>query len=119
VVNSWQRTLDLDALGLTVSDAWSAAGGVSAVFQVNVPTAPSVSGGVATAGALRIRTLVPANPTLSVVDWHGVDATEFNSGYKVEIRGGTGSYVVRLEMMDGLFADGFESGNPSAWVVQP
>ncbi len=119
VVNSWQRTLDFDALGLTVSDVWSAAGGVSAVFQINVPGLPSISGGVATAGALRIRTLVPANPALSVVDWHSVDATEFNSGYKVEIRGGAGSYVVRLELMDGLFADGFESGGTAAWVVQP
>jgi len=119
VVNSWQRTLDFDALGLTVSDVWSAAGGVSAVFQINVPGLPSISGGVATAGALRIRTLVPANPALSVVDWHSVDATKFNSGYKVEIRGGAGSYVVRLELMDGLFADGFESGGTAAWVVQP
>lgn len=116
VVNSWQRTLDFDPLGLTVSDNWSAAGGVSAVFQVNVPTLPSIAGAVATAGALRIRTLVPASPTLSVVNWNSLDPTEFNSGYKVEIRGGTGSYVVRLELMDGIFADGFESGNTSAWL---
>ena len=68
-VTAWQRTLDFDAFGLTVSDAWSAAGGVTAVFQVNVPTLPSISGGVATAGALRIRPLVPANPTLSILDW--------------------------------------------------
>ena len=116
VVTSWQRTLDLDALGLTVHDSWSAAGGVTAVFQVNTPTLPIVSGGVVTAGALRIRPITPVSPTISVLQWPSLDPTEFYSGYKVELAGGTGTYEVRLELMDGLFADGFESGNTSAWT---
>ncbi len=116
VVTSWQRTLDLDALGLTVHDSWSAAGGVTALFQVNTPTLPIVSGGVVTAGALRIRPILPASPTISVLQWSTLDPTEFYSGYKVELAGGTGTYEVRLELMDGLFADGFESGNTSAWT---
>ena len=119
VVHSWQRTLDLDALGLTVHDSWSVAGGVTAVFQVNTPVAPIVSGGVVTAGALRIRPVTPANPAISVVHWNSLDPSEFNSGYKVELRGGTGQYQVRLELLDGLFADGFESGDTAAWVAQP
>lgn len=79
---------------------------------------PVLSGGVVTAGTLRIRPLVPANPTLSVVSWTTVDPGEFLSGYKLEIRGGTGAYVVRLELVDqmiGLFVDGFEGGNTAAW----
>ena len=119
VVNSWQRTLDLDPLGLTVSDTWSVPGGVTAVFQVNTPVAPIVAGGVVTAGALRIVPLVPANPTIAVVQWSAVEPGEFLTGWKVELRGGTGQYQVRLELLDGLFADGFESGNTAAWVLHP
>ena len=116
VVNSWQRTLDLDALSLTVHDSWNAAGGVTAVFQVNTPVVPVVAGGVVTAGALRIRPVVPANPTISVLQWSTLDPAEFYSGYKVELRGGSGTYEVRLELLDGLFTDGFESGDSSAWA---
>ena len=116
VVTSWQRTLDLDSSGLTVHDSWSAAGGVTAVFQVNTPGVPVVAGGIVTAGALRIRPLTPDSPTISVVNWHSIDPTEFNSGYKVELRGGSGTYAVRLELMDVLFIDGFESGDSSAWA---
>ena len=116
VVTSWQRTLDLDASGLTVHDSWSAAGGVTAVFQVNTPTLPVVAGGVVTAGALRIRPVIPVSPTIAVVSWNGIDPSEFYSGYKVELRGGSGTYEVRLEVLDVLFNDGFESGNTSAWT---
>ena len=119
VVSGWQRTLDFDALGLTVHDSWSAASGVAAVFQVNTPTLPIVSGGVVIAGPMRIRPITPANPTISVLQWSTVDPSEFYSGYKVELRGGAGTYEVRLELLDGLFADGFESGNTARWVAQP
>lgn len=116
VVTSWQRTLDLDASGLTVHDSWSAAGGVTAVFQVNTPTLPAVAGGVVTAGALRIRPVIPVSPTISVLQWSTLDPAEFYSGYKVELRGGSGTYEVRLEVLDVLLNDGFESGNTSAWT---
>ncbi|MEO8275159.1 MAG: hypothetical protein ABI639_03010 [Thermoanaerobaculia bacterium] len=115
VISNWQRALDFDSTSLTVTDNWSAAGGVTAVFQVNVPATPSVTAGVITAGALRIRPITPANPAISIVNWHNVDTEEFNSGYKVELRGGTGTYVVRLEYLGGLFSNGFESGNFNAW----
>ncbi len=117
VVSNWQRTLDFDAFGLTVSDAWSAAGGVTAVFQVNVPTLPSISGGVATAGALRIRPLVPANPTLSILNWASVDPTEFNSGYKLEIRGGTGDLRrAPRARSTACSPTASRAATPSAWV---
>ena len=83
---------------------------------MNTPTLPVVAGGVVTAGALRIRPVIPVSPTIAVVSWNGIDPSEFYSGYKVELRGGSGTYEVRLEVLDVLFNDGFESGNTSAWT---
>ena len=116
VISNWQRTLDLDAFGLTVHDSWSAAGGVTAIFQIQTPEAPIVTANGIVAGALRIRPIVPANPTVTVLDWTTVDPTEFLSGYRIDLAGGSGTYEVRLELLDALFADGFESGNTSAWT---
>ena len=115
LVSAWTRTLDFDPLGVTIDDQFTLAGGVSAHFQVNTPVVPLIAGGVATAGNLRIVPLVPAAPTMSVVDWHAVDPAEFESGWKLELAGGTTHYRVRLELVDGLFADGFESGDTAAW----
>jgi hypothetical protein len=109
-VTSWQRRFDFDRLGLLVRDSFTTAAGVEAIFQVNTPVQPVISGQTATAGGLRIRVLEPANATLSLMDWRTADPAEFLSGWKLEVRGGTGAtgYRVRLELLDAIFTDGFE-----------
>jgi hypothetical protein len=113
-VSAWQRTLDFAATGVVVDDTYTAVNGVSAIFQVNVPVKPVVNGSTVIAGALRIVPEIPANPTITLVDWHAQDNDEFNNGWKVELRGGTGHYRVRL--VPPVFADGFESSSTSSWA---
>ncbi len=110
-VTSWQRRLDFDRLGLWVRDTFTTAGGVTAIFQVNTPVQPVISGRTATAGGLRVRVEEPPNATLSIMDWRTVDPSEFLGGWKLEVRGGTNAtgYRVRLELVDGIFTDGFET----------
>ena len=115
VVSSWQRTLDFSPMGLVVDDVYTTSGGTTATFQVNVPVQPIVQGSTIAAGALRIVPEVPAVPTITLVDWHAQDPSEFNSGWKVELGGGSGHYRVRLEIAAQLFVNGFESGSTSAW----
>ena len=53
----------------------------------------------------------PANATLQAVDWTTVDG-DFNSGWRIDVRGGDGDYYVLLGTApgtgDAIFADGFE-----------
>ena len=37
----------------------------------------------------------PANATLQAVDWTTVDS-DFNSGWRIDVTGGTGEYIVEL-----------------------
>lgn len=117
LVSSWHRNLEFDATGLEVRDTFSVGAGVEAVFQVNTPTMPGVLGQEATTDRLRVRVLSPANAVLSVVDWHQLDPAEFSTGFRLEIRGSTTEYVVRLEPLALLFADGFESGDLGGWSL--
>ena len=106
-VTSWQRTIDFASHKLTVSDAFSLGSGTTATFQINTPVQPIISGKSATAGNLHIRVLAPAGATLSALDWTTIDANEFNSGWRLNISGGTSSYIVELST-DEIFADGFD-----------
>ena len=106
-VTSWQRTIDFASHKLTVSDAFTLGSGTTATFQINTPVQPIISGKSATAGNLHIRVLAPASATLNALDWTTIDATEFNSGWRLDISGGTSSYVVELST-DEIFADGFD-----------
>jgi len=109
-LSSWQRTIDFANRTLTVSDAFALGAGTSAVFQVNTPVQPVIAGKTATAGDLKIRVLSPANATLSALDWTTKsDAGEtFNSGWRLDVSGGTTGYVVELSASDVIFADGFQ-----------
>lgn len=107
-VVSWQRELRFAGRTLRVHDTYATGPGTTAVFQVNTPVLPVVAGTTARAGGLLVRVLAPANPVMSVVDWTTVDGAEFGSGYKLEIRGGSGEYLVELVDDVALFADGFE-----------
>ncbi len=95
-VLAWQRRLDFANRSLVVLDNFSTGSGTTAIFQVQVPAAPTVSGNTITAGGLLIRVLQPANPTISVRNWNTVNANEFTRGYRVDIAGGTSVYQVEF-----------------------
>jgi len=106
-VTSWQRTIDFANHKLTVNDAFALGSGTTAVFQVNTPVQPIISGKTAQAGALTIKVISPASATLSALDWTTVDVNEFNSGWRLDIGGGATGYTVELSV-DKIFANGFQ-----------
>lgn len=109
-VQSWHRTLDFAGGKLTVRDRYAPGAGTRAVFQLNVPVRPTIDGAAAQAGDLRVRVLSPPNATLSALDWttrSGPDET-YRQGWRIDVAGGAGEYVVELEAGDGIFADGFD-----------
>jgi len=96
-VRSWERRLDFAADGtVTVGDRYAVADGTRAIFQVNVPERPVIDGREVRAGALRLRVLAPARVSVTAHDWHGVDADEFRSGWRIDIEGEGGEYRVEL-----------------------
>jgi hypothetical protein len=108
-VNSWQRSLDFTGTRLLVTDQFSLLSGTQAIFQVNTPTQPVISGKVAVAGGLTIRVLEPVNATLTAVNWRNVDS-DFLSGWKLEVQGtstNTG-FVVEMTMGETIFTGSFD-----------
>lgn len=95
-VGNWVRTVNFVNRKLTVTDNFTLGSGASAIFQVNVPTQPTVSGNIITAGGIQIRVLQPVNPTITLKSWRNEDASEFNSGWRVDIAGGSSQYVVEI-----------------------
>jgi hypothetical protein len=113
-VDAWTRQLVLAADGaLEVRDLFAARSGVEAVWQLNVPTRPTVEGGRIVAFGLEVVPLVPAAPAVALLDWSTVDAGEFRAGWKIELRGGIDEY--RVALRPALFADGFERGGLGGW----
>ncbi|HEV7491029.1 MAG TPA: heparinase II/III family protein [Rhodanobacteraceae bacterium] len=110
-VQSWTRTIDFSAGSLTVHDTYATDANTQAIFQINVPVQPTINGATATAGSLVVNVVSPPNATLQAIDWTQVDS-DFNSGWRIDISGGTGDYVVVLtssvQTGDEIFADGFE-----------
>ena len=94
-VQSWQRTIDFANDALLVQDDYATGSGTNAIFQVNTPAQPVISGNTAVAGGLTITVISPANATLRAVDWRTVDS-DFNSGWRLDISGGSGQYIVQL-----------------------
>ncbi len=109
-VTSWQRTIDFANRKLTVTDAFALGSGTQAIFQVNTPVQPHITGSTATAGPLKIRVLSPAGATLSALDWstQSGDGETFYSGWRLDIGGGANGYVVEFSTSDVIFADGFD-----------
>jgi hypothetical protein len=110
-VSSWTRTIDFAGSTLTVHDSYATAADTHATFQIDVPVQPTISGQSASAGDLRVQVRSPANATLQAIDWTAVDS-DFNSGWRIDVSGGTGEYIVVLSSAgatgDEIFADGFE-----------
>ncbi|MGB0134672.1 hypothetical protein [Dokdonella sp.] len=95
-VESWQRKIRFGGRKLTVSDQYSIAPGVQAVFQINVPTKPKVDGRTAEAGDLHVRILSPEDAVLDVLEWSTLDQQEFRSGWRIDVRGSGDAFVVEL-----------------------
>jgi len=94
-VTSWVRKIDFVAGVTTVNDDMNLATGTVGVFQVNVPSQPSVAGNVVTAGNLRFTVLSPASPQITLVDMRTVNS-DYNSGWRVDIKGGATNYKVQF-----------------------
>ncbi|MEZ5461179.1 hypothetical protein [Dokdonella sp.] len=95
-VRSWQRNIRFGGRKLIVSDSFSTSADVEAVFQINVPKKPEVNGRQAQAGDLHIRVVTPEDGVLDVLEWSSLDAQEFRSGWRIDVRGSGNAFVVEL-----------------------
>ena len=95
-VNSWRREVRFGGRKLTVSDRFATSAGIQAVFQINVPKKPRVDGRVAEAGDLHVRVLSPEDAVLDILEWPTLDAQEFRSGWRIDVRGSGDAFVVEL-----------------------
>ena len=96
-VRRWTRKLAFAERRLRVADRFSLDADTRAVFQLNLPVEPDIDGQTATAGRLRVRVIEPADARLSTLDWRSIDSAEFRSGWRLDISGGTETYVIELE----------------------
>lgn len=89
-INTWIRNIAFSSAArmVTVTDNYSVAPGVQAIFQLNTPVQPTVSGNSITAGQLRVKVVTPANPIINVVSLAG--------HYRIDISGAAGTFVVQL-----------------------
>lgn len=102
-VQRWQRTLDFAGRRLRIEDRFTLGTGTRAVFQVNTPQRPVVSGRQAVAGALHITVVEPANAQLQVLDWTSrSEAGEetYLGGWRLDVSGSSTGYVVELGVDD-------------------
>lgn len=108
-VTSWQRSLDFTGTKLMVTDQFSVLSGTTAIFQINTPVQPIITGKTAKAGRLSVRVIEPVNATLTAVNWRNV-GSDFLSGWKLEVRGASTNtgFVVELTTGDSIFNGGFE-----------
>ncbi|MBX3691673.1 heparinase II/III family protein [Dokdonella sp.] len=108
-VNAWTRRLDFTGNKLVIDDQFAVMAGTRAIFQINTPAQPVVSGREATAGALKIRVVEPIQANLSVVNWRNV-ASDFNSGWKLEVEGPASNtrFIVELTTGEQIFKGSFE-----------
>ena len=96
-VRRWTRRLDFAGRRLRVEDRFDVAADTNAVFQLNLPTEPRIDGNTAVAGRLRVRVIAPVDAKLSALDWRSIDGAEFRSGWRLDIAGGTDTYVIEFE----------------------
>ena len=111
-VGSWQRAIDFQSGCLRVTDSLVLGPSTQAIFQVNTPVRPIISGQTAQAGDLTIRVIEPAAAVLGALDWttrSGIDET-YHRGWRLDVSGGTTGYEVELCTGNTVFSDGFEDG---------
>lgn len=95
-VRRWTRRFDLAGRTLRIEDRFETAPGTDAIFQLQLPVAPTITGNEARAGRLRIRVLAPTDARLSVRDWQAHQPAEFNRGWRLDIAGGSDRYLIEL-----------------------
>jgi hypothetical protein len=101
-VSNWVRTLSYQRSThkMTVRDQCTLGTGVRPVWQLHVPVRPVVGpDGTITAGALRIKPLVPVAPTVNVVDMQA-SSSEYSGGFRLELRAASGcEFNVELQAL--------------------
>jgi len=95
-VRQWTRRLDFAGRKLRVEDRYATDANTRAIFQLQLPVEPKIEGQTAIAGRLQVRVVEPAGARLRAFDWRSVDSDEFRAGWRLDIEGGTGTYVVEL-----------------------
>ena len=95
-VRAWTRRFDFAGRRLRIEDHYTVSADTDAVFQLQLPEAPTIDGTSAHAGRLRIRVLEPADARLQAIEWHARKPEEFQRGWRLDIAGGSGTYVVEL-----------------------
>jgi hypothetical protein len=95
-VESWQRELDFVGGQLKVHDTFSKSADTEAIFQVNVPVQPVITGREARAGRLRLKVIQPEDAVLKVLDWSSLDKAEFRSGWRIDATGSGNTFLVEL-----------------------
>src|SRR5690606_34524841 len=98
-----QRPIDFANRSLRIEDRFALGAGTRAVFQVNTPSRPIVSGNQAVAGTLRITVVEPANAQLHVLDWttrSDQGEETYLGGWRLDIGGSDTAYVVELDVGD-------------------
>lgn len=99
-VSSWLRdfTYDRSQHSLRVADRCAVASGVTPVWQLHVPVLPvRQPDGSYMAGNLRIAPVIPAIPTVTVVDMRAY-SSEFEGGYRLELRDPSGGCVFTVDL---------------------
>ena len=96
-VKSWRRHLDFSDRALTVRDEFALGPGTTAVFQLQVPVQPRIEGNVVHAGRLRMTVLEPAAARIEARAWPEIGGAGFRDGWRIDVSGGDGRYLVRLE----------------------
>lgn len=108
-VQSWIREIEFDVDGLMVHDTFQASPGVSAIFQLNLPRPPVITGRTAKSGELTIRVIEPVDATLGAVSWNAVDPGEFSEGWRLDVRGSGNQFRVELSVVnETIFRNGFD-----------
>jgi hypothetical protein len=95
-VRAWKRTIDFADETLAVHDDFAVAPGTRAVFQINVPVKPVISGSDIRAGKLRIHVVRPENPAITSLDWSKLDKDEYRSGWRIDIEGASGTFEIEM-----------------------
>jgi len=89
----WVRTIDFVNGVTTINDDLTLTGGTLGIWQMQVPTQPTIAGNVVTAGALRMEVLSPANAQITATRG---DNSNFSQGWRIEVSGSSTNYRVQL-----------------------
>lgn len=95
-IGAWTRDLHFAERKLTVHDSFDVATGVQAVFQINTPVMPTITGRSAQAGDLHVNVLQPADAVITALQWSTLDPSEYYSGWKLEVTGSGSEFLVEL-----------------------